>query len=107
MSAYIASLERLLREPVDSIFPGHGSPQGGAKRRIRWLISHRLEREAEVLAALSREPATLSTLVERAYADTPRELWGYAERSLLAHLLKLEAERHATREGERWSRVDP
>ena len=62
---------------------------------------------AEVLAALSREPATLSTLVERAYADTPRELWGYAERSLLAHLLKLEAERHATREGERWSRVDP
>jgi glyoxylase-like metal-dependent hydrolase (beta-lactamase superfamily II) len=102
MREYFRSLERLLTEPVESLFPGHGSPQGGAMRRIRWLIDHRLLREAEVLAALTREPATLATLVERAYADTPRELWKYAERSLLAHLLKLEAEGRAVREGERW-----
>jgi glyoxylase-like metal-dependent hydrolase (beta-lactamase superfamily II) len=106
MRAYVASLERLLREPVESLFPGHGSPQGGAMRRIRWLIAHRLEREAKVLAALAREPAPLAALVERAYADTKRELWGYAERSLLAHLLKLEAEGRAAREGERWRRAD-
>ncbi|MEK7330984.1 MAG: MBL fold metallo-hydrolase, partial [Candidatus Eisenbacteria bacterium] len=36
------------------------------------------------------------------YGDTPRELWAYAERSLLAHLLKLEADGKAQREGERW-----
>ncbi|HEY2954095.1 MAG TPA: MBL fold metallo-hydrolase [Candidatus Eisenbacteria bacterium] len=102
MKAYVASLERLLVEPVETLFPGHGSPQGGAMRRIRWLIAHRLEREAKVVAALGREPAPLATLVERAYADTPRELWDYAERSLLAHLLKLEAEGRAAREGERW-----
>ena len=106
MLAYMTSLERLLSEPVESLFPGHGSPQGGAMRRIRWLIGHRLQREAEVQAALSREPAPLATLVERAYADTPRELWGYAERSLLAHLIKLEAEGRAAREGERWRRVE-
>ena len=106
MSAYVASLERLLEEPVESLFPGHGSPQGGAMRRIRWLIAHRLEREAKVLAALAREPAPLAALVERAYADTKRELWGYAERSLLAHLLKLEAEGRAARDGERWRRAD-
>jgi len=106
MLAYVTSLERLLREPVESLFPGHGSPQGGAMRRIRWLIAHRLEREAKVLAALAREPAPLAVLVERAYADTKRELWGYAERSLLAHLLKLEAEGRAAREGERWRRAD-
>ena len=33
MRAYVASLERLLGEPVESLFPGHGSPQGGAMRR--------------------------------------------------------------------------
>ena len=106
MAAYVASLERLLSEPVESLFPGHGSPQGGAMRRIRWLIGHRMEREAEVLAALTRTPATLATLVERAYADTKPELWKYAERSLLAHLIKLEAEGRAVREGERWRRVE-
>jgi glyoxylase-like metal-dependent hydrolase (beta-lactamase superfamily II) len=105
MGAYVASLERLLREPVETLFPGHGSPQGGAMRRIRWLIAHRLEREAKVLAALTDDAVPLGALVERAYADTPRELWRYAERSLLAHLLKLEAEGRATRDGERWRRT--
>jgi ribonuclease/clavin/mitogillin len=106
MRAYLASLERLLLEPVDSLFPGHGSPQGGAMRRIRWIIDHRLLREAEVLAALTREPEPLAALVERAYADTSPELWRYAERSLLAHLLKLEAEGSAVRDGESWRRAD-
>jgi glyoxylase-like metal-dependent hydrolase (beta-lactamase superfamily II)/8-oxo-dGTP pyrophosphatase MutT (NUDIX family) len=104
MRAYVASLERLLSEPIDALFPGHGSPQGGAMRRIRWLLAHRREREAKVLDALATMPAPLGTLVERAYADTPRELWGYASRSLLSHLLKLEAEGRAVREGEFWRR---
>jgi glyoxylase-like metal-dependent hydrolase (beta-lactamase superfamily II)/8-oxo-dGTP pyrophosphatase MutT (NUDIX family) len=102
MAAYVASLERLLGEPVDTIFPGHGAPQGAAPRRIRWLIAHRLEREAKVVGALDGEPRTLAQLVESAYADTPRDLWGYAERSLLAHLIKLEGEGRAERVGESW-----
>lgn len=102
MAAYLHSLERLLAEPVETLFPGHGSPQGAAQRRIRRLIEHRLERERKVIAALTSEPQALDAIVPSAYADTPRELWGYAERSLLAHLLKLEAEGRAARNGERW-----
>ena len=102
MAAYLASLERLLREPVRTIFPAHGSPQGGAHRRIRGLIAHRMERERKVRAALDATPRTPSELVPKAYDDTKQELWGYAERSLLAHLLKLEAEGAAVREGDRW-----
>jgi endoribonuclease LACTB2 len=103
MAAYLASLERLLLEPVRAMYPGHGSPQGGVLRRIQSLIAHRLERERKVLEALDREPRPLPALVERAYAETPRELWVYAERSLLAHLIKLEAEGRARRHGEAWS----
>jgi len=102
MAAYVASLERLLEEPVETIFPGHGSPQGAAHRRIRWLIDHRREREAQVLAALKVTPRDLRALVARAYADTPHDLWPYAERSLLAPLIKLESEGRAAREGELW-----
>ncbi|MBI1798991.1 MAG: MBL fold metallo-hydrolase [Candidatus Eisenbacteria bacterium] len=102
MAAYIESLERLTGEGIETLFPGHGSPQGGAMRRIQGLIAHRREREAKVVAALSNEPASNATLVERAYADTPRELWPYAERSLLAHLIKLEREGRAIQEGDHW-----
>jgi glyoxylase-like metal-dependent hydrolase (beta-lactamase superfamily II)/8-oxo-dGTP pyrophosphatase MutT (NUDIX family) len=102
MTAYLRSLERLLGENVETLFPAHGAPQGAAERRIRWLIRHRLEREQKVAAALDADPRELAALVERAYDDTPRELWPYAERSLLAHLLKLEAEGRARRQGERW-----
>lgn len=107
MAEYLFSLERLMSEPVETLFPGHGSPQGGAMRRIAALIAHRREREAKVAAALSEKPESLAELVPRAYADTPHELWPYAERSLLAHLLKLEAEKRAVREGESWRRMDP
>ena len=43
-------------------------------------------------------------LLEHAYADTPRSMWVYAERSLLAHLVKLEREGLAVREGGGWRR---
>ena len=102
MAAYVASLARLLGEPIETLFPAHGSPQAAARKRIEWLIAHREEREKKVLAALDAEPRALAELVERAYADTPRELWPYAERSLLAHLIDLEARGLAVREGERW-----
>jgi glyoxylase-like metal-dependent hydrolase (beta-lactamase superfamily II) len=105
MGAYMASLERLLELPIETIFPGHGSPQGAVAQRIRWLIEHRRERGAKVLAALAPEPRTLGELVELAYADTKRELWSYAERSLLAHLLELESRGMASRVGERWRTV--
>jgi len=102
MLTYLASLERCAAlEPV-TLFPAHGSPSGAAGRRIRALIAHRLEREAKVLAALGPEPRSLAELLPRVYDDTARELWGWAARSLLAHLEKLEREGRAERVGERW-----
>jgi hypothetical protein len=71
------------------------------------LIQHRLRREKHVLAALAAGLQELSALVEQVYADTPGELWAYAERTLLAHLLKLEAEGRAARAGERWRLMAP
>jgi endoribonuclease LACTB2 len=105
MRDYLDSLERLRELGAETLFPGHGSPQGAADRRIAWLIAHRLEREQKVLAALEAEPLPLPALLEVAYADTRRELWPYAERSLLAHLLKLEADGKAERTGQSWKRT--
>ena len=102
MADYLRSLDRLMALGATTLFPGHGAPQGGVERRLRDLKAHRLTREAKVTAALAATPRTVAELVERAYDDTARALWPYAERSLLAHLLKLESEGLARREGERW-----
>jgi glyoxylase-like metal-dependent hydrolase (beta-lactamase superfamily II) len=105
MIDYMASLERLASLPVRTLFPAHGSPSGAAVRRIRALLAHRREREQKVIGALSGVPRPLSELLANAYGDTPQRLWPYAERSLLAHLLKLEREGRASREGSGWRRV--
>lgn len=105
MTAYLASLERLLMEPIETLFPGHGSPQGAAHARIRALIAHRRGREAKVRAALDGVPRTIETLVPAVYDDTPEALWGWAARSLLAHLLDLERRGEAVQEAGGWRRA--
>jgi endoribonuclease LACTB2 len=102
MAGYLSSLERLAALEPSVMFPAHGSPQGAVARRIRALVKHRRTREARVLAALGPEPRALADLLPLAYDGTPRELWAWAERSLLAHLLWLEARGEVAREGERW-----
>jgi glyoxylase-like metal-dependent hydrolase (beta-lactamase superfamily II) len=103
MAAYIRSLESLLHEPLDYLAPGHGTLILDPHAAIRALIQHRLRREAKVLASLPRQhPADLPTLVQRVYDDVPPQLHPLAQRSLLAHLLKLEAEARARRVADRW-----
>ncbi|MGA7541331.1 MAG: MBL fold metallo-hydrolase [Steroidobacteraceae bacterium] len=103
MAAYIASLEFLLSEPLACLAPGHGTLIPDPEAAIQGLIRHRLRREAKVLAALPREhPEDPATLVGRIYDDVDPRLHPLAERSLLAHLLKLEAEGRAMRVGDSW-----
>ncbi|MGH8297676.1 MAG: MBL fold metallo-hydrolase [Steroidobacteraceae bacterium] len=103
MAAYIGSLESLLREPLDYLAPGHGTLIPDPHAAIQALIQHRLGREAKVLAALApAEPAGIPFLVRRVYDDVPPQLHPLAERSLLAHLLKLEAEGRARRVADSW-----
>ena len=102
MHDYLASLERCAVLEPQTLFPAHGSPSGAAVRRIRALVRHRLEREAKVVGALAETPRSLAELVPLVYDDTPRELWSWAERSLLAHLQKLERDGRAARVGESW-----
>ena len=103
MRAYLASLERLLTEDLTTIAPGHGMLICEPHDALCALIAHRLNRESRVRAALSVHKAqSLSTLCEHVYAEVPTVLHGLAERSLLAHLLKLQADGRARRRGDLW-----
>ena len=104
MAAYLDALRSLLEVDLEWLAPGHGFLVDAPHAALRSLIAHRLRREAKVLAALqSCGPAALEALVPAVYEDTPVALHGMAARSLLAHLLKLQAEGTARLDGEAWS----
>jgi len=104
MKQYIGSLRRVRDLNCAAIAPGHGEIIHDPARAVDWILEHRLEREAKVLAALKAHP-NLATreLVPHVYRDVKKHLYALAERSLLAHLLKLEEDGLATRCDDRWS----
>lgn len=93
MRAYLASLQALLAEDIDWIAPGHGFLMPRPHDAIRLLIRHRQQREAKVMNALrALAPADIATLLASVYDDVPPRMHPVAQRSLLAHLRKLEAD---------------
>jgi glyoxylase-like metal-dependent hydrolase (beta-lactamase superfamily II) len=109
MAAYMVSLAKLAaRGEADTLYlPGHGPLLPDPARYVAALAAHRREREQMVLQALRRAGggATPEELVPPVYGPEldPRLVRG-AARSLLAHLIKLEAEGAAARDGAgRWS----
>jgi glyoxylase-like metal-dependent hydrolase (beta-lactamase superfamily II) len=99
MKVYLQSLARLQREPVTRIAPGHGTVIEDAQSEVARLIAHRLQREAKVVERLRRAGrATIDVLVASVYDDVDPRLHPVAKGSLLAHLLKLEADGRAARD---------
>ena len=101
MTAYLDSLDRLSAacdaHEIDFILPAHGHVLHDAPQAIAQLKAHRLKREAKVVAAMDARPGgTLADWVALAYDDTPQRLWPMAQRSLQAHVERIEALRRAS-----------
>ena len=106
MKAYLEALERLLTEDFDYILPAHGWVLGFAHESIRQLIAHRLKRESKVLSAVRElRRGNMQQLLPKVYDDVDPIMYPVAQRSLLAHLLKLEADLTIRRSGEEWAAV--
>ncbi len=103
MKQYLDSLRRVRDLDCAALAPGHGEIIDEPARIIDWIIDHRLEREAKVAVALAEHPyLTTHELVPHVYKDVDRKLYGWAERSLLAHLIKLEEDGAARRVDGHW-----
>jgi len=103
MAHYMESLDKVKELLARALLPGHGELIDDPNRVIDWIIEHRLEREAKVLAAVKEHPhLTTRQLVPIVYTDVSEELYVWAERSLQAHLIKLEADLATTLETGRW-----
>jgi glyoxylase-like metal-dependent hydrolase (beta-lactamase superfamily II) len=103
MDHYIKALRRLKDLDIAALAPGHGSLIENPGEVIDWLIDHRLKREAKVLVHLQDHGGlSVRDLTPYVYDEVDERLYHLAERSLLAHLLKLESDGRAGRENEKW-----
>ena len=93
MRDYLRSLERMQALPnLSVIFGGHGPAIANPPAKIAEYISHRLEREQSILQAIRDGATTPKEIVSRVYTDVSPKAHAMAERAVLAHLEKLEAE---------------
>jgi glyoxylase-like metal-dependent hydrolase (beta-lactamase superfamily II) len=83
----LARLEELVeaRGLVD-LLPGHGPALSDPLEVVRFYRRHRAERLDQVRAAVDAGARTPREVVERVYADVPREVWPAAELSVRAQL---------------------
>ena len=91
MAAYMASLDRLLGRGDRVYYPAHGPAIADPHGHVRRLIGHRRMRERQILAQLEAGEGRISAMVTAIYEGLDPRLEGAAGRSVLAHLLDLEA----------------
>ncbi|MGZ9812348.1 MBL fold metallo-hydrolase [Pseudoroseicyclus sp. H15] len=90
VSHFLASCRRLASLSPARLLPGHGAPVERPAERLAWLIRHREERTAQILAALADGPMRPAEITSRLYGDIAWSLRGAAERNVFAHLVDLE-----------------
>lgn len=93
LTAYLASLRRVLDLGPDTLFPGHGPELAeDPSAVIRYYIEHRRFRESQILELLEDGSRSPRGIVQVVYADVDPGLWGAAEASTRAALVKLARE---------------
>ncbi|WP_307089349.1 MBL fold metallo-hydrolase [Sphingomonas faeni] len=102
MTAYMASLEKLMSRDDRVYYPGHGEAIDKPQRLVRGMLGHRKQREGQILRLLREGAQPIPAMVERMYVGLGPQLVPAAERSVLAHLYDLKARGLVTEEGDTW-----
>jgi glyoxylase-like metal-dependent hydrolase (beta-lactamase superfamily II)/8-oxo-dGTP pyrophosphatase MutT (NUDIX family) len=93
MQDYLNSLTRLRAlTNLTILFGGHGPAMANPYKKIDEYIAHRREREERILEAVKTGAATAKEIVARVYTDVSPKAHAMAERAVMAHLEKLEAD---------------
>jgi len=107
VSAYLASLDRVIRLAPLEMLPAHGPVIDRPIELLREYIEHRMMREQQVMAALRDGITNPTQMVTRMYPSLAAPLVPVAREGVLAHLMKLEREGRARRDGDAWHIIEP
>ena len=106
MGDYFNSLRLLLDRTDDVFLPGHGPTLPHPRNLVREMLHAPQVREQAIAAKLTRDGAADTfTLMDTIYSQVHPRLRRAAERNVLAHLMKLEADGKVVRDGDLWRGV--
>lgn len=103
MATYCASLHLMLSRNDCLFLPGHGLPLPDPAPYVADLLNRRIEWEEAMYEALHSGPSNAWDLMDRLYSKTDPWLRRAAERNILAHLEKLQAEGRVEHFSGTWS----
>ncbi len=94
LAAYLVTLDRLAKVlgegPLTRILPGHGPVVEDPSAMVAFYRAHRRDRLEQVRGALADGARGVEEVMQRVYADVPREVWPAARQSVAAQLAYLE-----------------
>jgi glyoxylase-like metal-dependent hydrolase (beta-lactamase superfamily II) len=102
LAAYLRSLRRVQSLAPARVLPAHGPVIEDAQALIEHYLQHRHHREVQIVTALESGLDSVDAIAARIYTGLTPQLGPLARQSVLAHLIKLEQEGLARRDGERW-----
>ena len=100
ITEYLESLRRLRALPARLLLPAHGSVSARSHMVLDECVNHRRKREEQLVQALTAAPRRVTDLAQEMYRGAPAEVMPYAEKQVLAGLLKLQREGRALQEGD-------
>jgi len=103
MADYMRSLDKLIARDDRIYYPAHGDPVTEPQRFVRAIATHRRQRERQILDLLEQEAQPIPAMVASMYRGIDPRLHGAAGRSVLAHLIDLEARDRVWRDGQNWA----
>ncbi len=94
VQVYLDTLKRLQEMDIAEIVPAHGPVITNPQEKLAEYITHRMQREQQILEALEELPrgVTIPEIVKAVYVDVDPRYHPVAEWTVEAHLIKLERE---------------
>jgi glyoxylase-like metal-dependent hydrolase (beta-lactamase superfamily II) len=89
LTGYLNGLRRLRELDLEVLAPGHGPVVSEPRAKLDEYISHRLDRERRLVAALELGARGVDELLDAAWTEVPEVLRPAATVTLAAHLDKL------------------
>lgn len=103
LADYMRSLERIAALNPLRALPAHGPVIEDPLALIQRYVSHRSQREVQILEALAANHDTVESITEKVYPILQDALVPMARESVLAHLQKLQTENRVVNDGARWT----
>lgn len=91
---YLESLSKVIALAPRRMLPAHGPVIDDPATLLRGYVAHRLDRERQIVAAMAAGANTPDEILARIYPGIKPAMVPFARDTILAHLEKIERDRH-------------